>query len=730
MKPLRLYIENFMCHEKSDIDFTQFSSALIVGKIDGNELFSNGVGKSSIFKAIEYVLFNEADVNLEKIIRDDTQSCKIVFDFICDNQIYRISRARTRKGTSDLSLYERTGNPGTIDEINDINSDKKFWKDISGRRTADTEKDLSKIIKINYKSFISTVHFIQNDFSGLTTATPEKRKALLKDILDLSIYSKLEKLAKDKLNIILKLIDKNKTLIEALGDPDEDYQILEKQIIGIEADLTKKNLLLADLQINSNGLNESINLIKNQISLLEEKNSNLITREQIVLNEKSKIEISIKEYTSKKLNIIKSAKDLVEEVKFLKEMQLKLAEFDYSQIDILTESISQKRDKVAQLNLIIQNNMATYEELKIPMPDDSVCKHCRQVLSDEHKLLCKKKISEDMNACQEIIKSSKKEIAALNSEILQFQQTINSLNRSKQQLEDINIKITNKNKEIQDKRGFHEEYSELLNKFELELIAKASELESVREEIKNSSIQEIQDLKSKIEKEKSSLSNILLNVSSLHKEISHLDNSKAVILHSIDQKKKESFKKKELQKELSELEEKSKLYPLAIQGYSSIGIPNLIIQNVLDELQIESNTLLNQLKPGLQLSFMIEKSKDDGTLSDTLDINYFVNGKSRDYNLLSGAMKLAVTFSLKLGLSFLLQREIGSDIKFLMLDELDQSLDKATVDAFADIVKFFQKDFTILVITHNDRLKDKFSHAILVEQDMNMVSRAKVVSSW
>jgi DNA repair exonuclease SbcCD ATPase subunit len=42
----------------------------------------------------------------------------------------------------------------------------------------------------------------------------------------------------------------------------------------------------------------------------------------------------------------------------------------------------------------------------------------------------------------------------------------------------------------------------------------------------------------------------------------------------------------------------------------------------------------------------------------------------------------------------------------------------------------FQKDYTILVITHDDRLKDKFSHAILVEQDINMVSRARVVTSW
>jgi DNA repair exonuclease SbcCD ATPase subunit len=52
MIPKQLYIENFSCHEKSVIDFTQFSSALIVGKIENSDLYSNGVGKTTIFKAI------------------------------------------------------------------------------------------------------------------------------------------------------------------------------------------------------------------------------------------------------------------------------------------------------------------------------------------------------------------------------------------------------------------------------------------------------------------------------------------------------------------------------------------------------------------------------------------------------------------------------------------------------------------------------------------------------
>lgn len=37
MNPIKLYIENYMCHGKSTIDFTQFNIALIVGKIGNND---------------------------------------------------------------------------------------------------------------------------------------------------------------------------------------------------------------------------------------------------------------------------------------------------------------------------------------------------------------------------------------------------------------------------------------------------------------------------------------------------------------------------------------------------------------------------------------------------------------------------------------------------------------------------------------------------------------------
>lgn len=477
-------------------------------------------------------------------------------------------------------------------------------------------------------------------------------------------------------------------------------------------------------------MNEKVNRLVTEHAGLENKFSALLIQEQTLNNEKTRLETSIKEYHTKKSNVIKAARETVSEIRELEETQLKLVEIDFNQVDILSEQIITNKEKVAQLSLTMQNDMARIEKLKKPIPKDGECEECRQPITAEHRKICQTKLNEERQERTLNIQNCKGQIASLNTSNIVHQQTISQLTLSKQHLESINTKIATKKKELVDRRTFHDEFQTLLEKYTQELKEKILIIEEVAEALKNSSIDEAKELQKQIQAERQNITLTNNQISALNKEIAHFNSAKAVIQHDIGLKTEHKQKKIQYQALIKELDTKLAVYPSVIQAFSSTGIPNLIIQNVLDDLQVESNNLLNQLKPGIQLSFFIEKTKGDGTEADTLDINYMVNGKKRYYENLSGAMQLAVTFSLKLGLSFLLQKMAGVDIKFLLLDEIDQSLDKASVDAFADIVKFFQKDFTILVITHNDRLKDKFSHAILVEQDINMISRARVVSSW
>lgn len=740
MRPLRLYIKDFICYQNGYVDFTEFSSALIVGKKENNDMYSNGVGKTTIFKAIEYVLFNQSDSPLERIIRDDTNACQIVFDFLIGDQEYRLARSRTKKGSTDLTLLQRNGVDGELNQVLHSNNEEpflskketeKYWKDISGSRASDTEKNVTKLIKLNHKAFISTALFPQNDMSGLPTATPEKRKGILKEGLDLVIYAKLEKIAKDRSNAIAKDIEKSKIIIENLGDPEKELTNLSLQLIDFDKFIKEKSEILSNTLIEQTIYTDKVNELTKLHSNLESKFTSLLIHEKTLFSEKSRLETSVKEYTCKRTNVTKVARELLDEIKTLKEQQVKLSEIDYSQIDIISEQVNSLKEQIAQHNLIIKNSMCKYEDLKIPLPSGSICKDCRKPMTDEDREKHKIHIVKDMEDQLNIIKTSKEKISSLNKDMIKYQESINSINVSKQQLENVNSKISTKSKEVQDKKVMHQEYAGLLDKFQIELKTKDDELNSVKEELKNSSIEEAAAIKSQIDIEKNKITTIVAKINLLNKEINHYNNNKAVVEHTIEQKVKDSIKKNDLLKHLVELEKNISIYPMVVQGFSSTGIPNLIIQNILDDLQIEANNLLSQIKPGLQLSFFVEKTVEKtGDQADTLGINYHINGKERYYKQLSGAMQLAVAFSLKLGFSFLLQKTIGTDIKFLLLDEIDQSLDKASVDAFADIVKFFQKDFTILIITHNDRLKDKFSHAILVEQDINMISKAKVVASW
>jgi len=747
MRPARLYIENFMCFDRAYIDLTQFSAALIVGKKDSNDHYSNGVGKTSIFKAIEYVLFNEADVNLEDIILDDAPFCRVVMDFIIGDQEYRLSRKRTKKGSTDLTLLVRNGQDGTETDVyhsisigsgGDNNYepylDKKdfdsYWKDLSGSRASDTEKDLVKLVKFTYKSFRSTVHFMQNDMTGLATVTPEKRKGILKDALSLLVYAKLEKIAKERAGKITKDIEKNRLLLEQLGDPDKDLIALVASLVEVEKILDEKTQELEKLNETLHFHQESMAELQRTHAILEGKFASLLAREQSLISEKSKNENSVKEYTTKCSTLVNVSRNLIAEVTAFKKQQAHLAETDFTQIDILGELIIQKRDQVTTHNVIIKSNIEKYEDLKIPLPSGGICKNCRKPMTEGERKNCQEHINKEMLSLQDSIQKSKQAIIKLNGEITEHQTALNTLNRTKQQLENVNTQIATWNKDIADKRIHHTDHVVLLDKFKKELQEKTIELEAVKEELKSSSLEEANNIKLLIEEEKKKIQILSSSISLYNKEITHHNNSKAVIQNSIDQKTQDKLKKSNLKEVLEKLEKRLIRFPSVIQGFSSTGIPNLIIQDVLDDLQIEANKLLVLLRPEMQLSFLVEKTTGEGEQADTLDIKYTVNGKKRYYEQLSGAMRLAVIFSLKLGLSSVLQNRLGMDIKFLLLDEIDQSLDKASVDAFADIVKFFQKDFTVLVITHNDRLKDKFSHAILVEQDTNMVSRAKVVSSW
>ena len=732
MKPLYLYLENFTCYKASELDLSTISSALVVGKLDHNELVSNGVGKTSIFRAIEYALFAQTrdpvankDIVLEKLILDEAAKLLVVFDFAIDDQIYRISRARTRRGTTDLSFYRRNavdGNPHTPI------TDKALWDSLSGRRTADTDAEITKLIRTNYKSFINTNHFMQLDMQGIATATPEKRRTLLKDVFELAIYAALEKIAKKRTDDILDEIKANKAILSVIGTPHLDVIKLNEQLADIDASVISQSATIDENKATLASLNEVYTSLLSQLSILETNSKSVFEKKQSLTAEVAKLQSSITEYTRKRKATLTEANSLNATLRSLQASKAELDIIDFAPLSALISELEQSQSEHKAKSIEIGILKAKLEELNIPMPDDGTCKHCRQVLTPEHRRVCMEDIENQKREKTAFARSLIAEIKSLAAGQVKLTKDISKLEQQQASLKELTANIANTTKELTDKKRVFEEYASILEQTTKDLAIKSAELEQARIDVLNSSEKEINDLKQQVAdtKGKITLSNSSLDL--LMKELNEHQAKRAVILHSIEAKTKDIERKTEVEQAILSLEDKYAIHPLVSQAFGAI--PDMIIENVLEDLQEETNKLLAQVRPGLQLAFSTEKTRADGDQEDTLDIDYFLNNKPRDYSQLSGAQRLCVAFSLKLGLSFLLAKMNGSQIKFLLLDEVDQALDDAGIDALADIIKVFHSNFTILVITHNKRLQSRFSTAILVEQDKSMVSRAKVVNHW
>src|SRR5690606_7892361 len=140
--------------------------------------------------------------------------------------------------------------------------------------------------------------------------------------------------------------------------------------------------------------------------------------------------------------------------------------------------------------------------------------------------------------------------------------------------------------------------------------------------------------------------------------------------------------------------------------------------NCLNELQFETNKALQELRPDLEVQFDAD-----------LNFTYRRNGIEKDYHQLSHGQHVYIALALKRSLSRIIQRKMGIDIKALFFDEIDSPLDAAGVEALSHAIKKWQDEFKIFLVTHNQDLKNKFSHSIVIEEGDDGAD-ATIKTSW
>ncbi|HLO30284.1 MAG TPA: SMC family ATPase [Anaerolineales bacterium] len=175
------------------------------------------------------------------------------------------------------------------------------------------------------------------------------------------------------------------------------------------------------------------------------------------------------------------------------------------------------------------------------------------------------------------------------------------------------------------------------------------------------------------------------------------------------------------EKECEELQKQIARYRTLERAFGKDGVPALLIEQALPQIEDKANELLDRLSDG-QMSIRFatqteykDKRRDD--LRETLDIQISDTAGIRSYEMYSGGEAFRVNFAIRLALSKILAQRKGARLQTLVIDEGFGSQDTQGRQRLIEAINLVKNDFAkILVITHLDELKDAFPTRIEVEK--------------
>ncbi len=179
----------------------------------------------------------------------------------------------------------------------------------------------------------------------------------------------------------------------------------------------------------------------------------------------------------------------------------------------------------------------------------------------------------------------------------------------------------------------------------------------------------------------------------------------------------------EQQKQLQELQRQYRIHQELTQAFGKNGIQALMIENILPQLEAETNHILARLT-GNQLHVQIvtqragrRASKKTTKLIDTLDILIADANGTRAYETYSGGEAFRINFSIRLALAKLLAQRAGTSLQMLIVDEGFGTQDSEGCDRLIAAINAIASDFScILTVTHMPQFKEAFQTRIEVRK--------------
>ena len=669
--------------EENSVDFSNLTGIVgIFGK--------NYSGKSSIVDAALYTLFNSTSKNERKNLNIINQNRELGMGriglSIGDRQfvVERTSEKYTKKLKGEETLEAKTNVDFTeIDSLgNEIISH-------NGMTRADTDKNIRKMLG-TLDDFLLTSMASQLDSLTFIKEGSTRRKEILAKFLDLEIFDKKYKLAKDDASdmrgALKRLEDKNF---------DEEMEQAAKELAISDEDIATNKVRCKEFEENTITMEAELQDLENKISSIP---VNIIDIDDY----RNKLETKTSEATTlideNTASIVKKQEN--------EELVVKLIDFlDKYDIENLKNKKEEATNKESE-RIEVENSLKNAEKdvisanNKVKLLDEVPC-------GDKYtscKFIC------NAHTAREVLPNLNEQVSELRK---QGEDILNQL--EKLEADRVDDYLSKYDALVNRRTAVESEISVL----SLQIGGNISKVEVIRHEIeeikKHIEIYEVnKDAIENLEhlvSDKKKKARDLVKIKKEHDECV-TDLNDLFMAHGSYEQKLQNIE--EQKAELSDLREEYSAYDLFTKCMHSSGISYDIIKRKLPAINEEIAKVLTNI-----VDFEVFFENDGRRL------NVYIKHprhEPRPIELGSGAEKTIASMAIRLALLHV--SSLPSPSVFI-LDEPGTALDAENLEGFVRILEMVKSYFkTVILISHLDSLKDCVDHVISIEKENGF---AKVV---
>lgn len=693
-KNVFIYGEDF----ENSIDFTDKKGSIGI-------LGNNAVGKTCILNIILFALFGQIfktrSYNVRNIINKNKKAFSISLTVKMNDVEYTIYRTGRQKKRKDMFGMEDSVS------IKKVDSEKTEY--ITDSDKIKTNDMIKKVLGISDRDEFILTNVLSNvtnkSLIGMTSGNMEEvfRKLFNLDLYK-DIYSDVQKevrgLSKE-LNVkegeqkILERKDNNAT--EKLLEIQNTIELIDQENKDIQQNLTKIQKAKLILENKINDMEDDIKIPIKTLSLMN--------------NELYTLTKELNEYTPLESPVPKNINDLIKE----KKNQLNfLSDVSAKQTNLSIESVEIKiKDFEKKIKQIPDQDKTEYKKaknlLKSSQDWDLVIKSIKhkmiEVVENENHTIIPSSLWKDISSfitniqenadlssfltAHRIVADAEywKMVALENQKNIDL---VNSLRRCKKWIlvEDLlDFEEIKRIDFLQNALKEKEEEIELFKKNEINV----KQLENLHSEIFDTDKMFRQFSEMKKESDK--------NLKDLYTKLGVFKKAEE---DSIEKNKS----LKEVNECIVQLSQRIKILNVYKDIVNDKGIPKLFLRESLSVIEKETNKILYSLA-GLKMHFENSEEKYEILIKKE---NIFLGPEQ-----CSGYEKFILNVALKMALDKL---KYYSGIKMIFIDEVWDCVSSDNMDKIDDLLVYLKDYYThIIVISHNEELKNKVDHRINIESD-------------